>query len=126
MTYLITRVNLRTDAAIMPSNEKKSQITASFLASPVNIAAFVVAVILLFFSLEGLSQAATAAPGWTLDSVAVPTNFLTSENTTCTTLTEEDGAAPYCDRYEVTAMNAGSEPTTASARTSTVISGADQ
>jgi hypothetical protein len=55
-----------------------------------------------------VSVAAPAAPGWRVDSVASPTDFSEGENTSCG---EEEFGAPTCDRYEVTAMNAGSEPT---------------
>src|ERR1700685_4455627 len=50
--------------------------------------------------------------GWTLDSVAAPTNFSESESAEC--LAGVEVAAqhePLCDSYEVTAMNAGDEPT---------------
>src|ERR1700685_376185 len=71
--------------------------------------------ILLAFCAVGIltasASASVAGPGWTIDSVAAPTNFSASENTTCPYPTEY-GVAPYCDRYEVSAMNAGSEPTT--------------
>ena len=54
------------------------------------------------------ASAATAGPGFTLDSVAAPTNFSESENAECTANYE---GAPYCDTYRVSAMNAGSDPT---------------
>jgi hypothetical protein len=75
-----------------------------------------VAIIAVAFSMLALvgssaSAAAPAAPGWRIDSVAAPTNFPQGENTECT---KENFGAPYCDRYEVSAMNAGSEPTNGS------------
>jgi hypothetical protein len=56
----------------------------------------------------GSASAATAAPGWRVDSVAAPTDFSESENAACP---EKEIPGSDCDRYEVTAMNAGSEPT---------------
>ena len=75
-----TLVNLRTDAAYLPANEKKTKITASFPASPVNIAAFAVAVILSFFSLAGITHAASPSPGWTIESFSAPTIFSVADN----------------------------------------------
>ena len=58
------------------------------------------------------ASAATAAPGWTLDSFATPTNFSAGETAECpVTDNEETVARRRCDSYEVTATNAGSEPT---------------
>ena len=67
-------------------------------------------VLLVFCALGILTSsagAATAGPGWRIDSLAGPTNFSESENSEC----PQSEARPYCDHYEVTAMNAGSEPT---------------
>ncbi len=46
--------------------------------------------------------ATTASPAWAVQSVAIPTNFSTSDN--------ERGCeeAPFCDNYRVTATNVGS------------------
>ena len=71
MRYLNILASSRTDAAIWTGDEKKSKITAPFPASPVNIATFVVAVILLFFSLAGLSQAASPGPGFGVETLEV-------------------------------------------------------
>ena len=71
--------------------------------------------VLLVFCALGIftasASAAVAGPGWTLDSVASPTDFSESENTECTNLessTDFEAEGPYCDSYEVSAMNAGS------------------
>jgi hypothetical protein len=70
---------------------------------------------------SGSAAAAPAAPGWTLDSVATPTNFFSSatETTECLDEAEQPTLGPSvplrCDSYEVSATNAGSEPTDGSA-----------
>ncbi len=71
------------------------------------------AVILSFFSLTGLSQASVSpSPDWTIDSIAAPTNFSTAQTPECeATLGKPNYAYSGCDSYEVSAMNAGSEPT---------------
>jgi hypothetical protein len=52
------------------------------------------------------ASAATPAPGWTIDSVAAPTNFSQSLNTTCLA---NLGVPPgNCDAYQVNVINAGS------------------
>jgi hypothetical protein len=73
---------------------------------------------LVVFAFGASASAAVAGPGFTLDSDATPTNFFPSTpettNTCFSTLefAEHQGAPlPVCDAYEVTAMNAGSEPT---------------
>jgi hypothetical protein len=67
----------------------------------------------LFFLLAASTRAATTGPGFTLDSVATPTNFFSSpaEIAECLSKIEGGGVNFPCDGYEVTAMNAGSEPT---------------
>ena len=55
----------------------------------------------------GSASAATASPGWTLESFASPTNFSEAGNATC----EGGSVQETCQSYEVTAANAGSEPT---------------
>ena len=73
MTSSTTLVNFRTDAAILTGDETKNKITASFVASAVNIAAFgLLAVILFFFSLTGPSQAAPSPPPCSLPLSAPP------------------------------------------------------
>jgi hypothetical protein len=69
---------------------------------------------LLVFLVPSSASAVPTGPGWTIDSVPTPTHFSEAENTTCTELlrgTPGDGAAPFCNRYEVSVTNAGSEPT---------------
>jgi uncharacterized repeat protein (TIGR01451 family) len=57
----------------------------------------------------GSAQAAAPSPGWTLDSFAMPTSFTTSDNARCVgTLDQSD---LLCDAYQVTASNAGAQPT---------------
>src|ERR1700685_3536079 len=114
----LQKVNLRTDAAFVPANEKKNKIVASFLALPTNVAAIgVLAVILFFFSLAGTTKAASPSPGWTVDSVATPTNFFPStHNAACeATASLNDGTdgsvTIQCDSYEVVATNAGAAAT---------------
>src|SRR4029077_4031158 len=61
------------------------------------------------------AQATPAAPGWTIDSFAIPTNFSAADNATCLSTVGED--TPTCDAYQVTATNAGHEHTDGSAVT---------
>src|SRR5271167_2622863 len=51
--------------------------------------------------------AAAPAPGWIIESYAAPTSFSAGDNAGCSTGLQE----PVCDRYEVTARNAGSVAT---------------
>lgn len=72
---------------------------------------------LLLFSAAGLpaavSAATPAAPGWTLDDVATPTNFSPADNPGClsTVFLSGPDAGRLCDTYRVIATNAGSQPT---------------
>jgi uncharacterized repeat protein (TIGR01451 family) len=54
-------------------------------------------------------SAVTPGPGWTLHSFALPTSFSAEDSARC--LETLDAQFPLCDRYEVTATNAGSKPT---------------
>ncbi len=67
----------------------------------------------VFFFLAGSAHAAVSpSPGWQIDSVAAPTNFSASQNPECRTSLATVAEEFYpCDAYEVSAMNAGSEPT---------------
>jgi hypothetical protein len=71
--------------------------------------------LLLLLVASASAQAVSAAPGWTLDSVANPTNFFSSapETAECLKSVEEIEFSEDrpCDSYELSAMNAGSEPT---------------
>ena len=60
------------------------------------------------------AAAAVPSPGWTLDSVPTPTNFFSSasEDAECEARLRGLAEVDPCDGYEVTAANAGSEPTT--------------
>jgi hypothetical protein len=60
----------------LAGDEKKNKIAASFVTSPVKIAAFgFLAAILFFFSLAGFAQAETPGTGWEAYSEAFPTNL---------------------------------------------------
>jgi hypothetical protein len=69
-------------------------------------------VVALALGVSSASAAPSAAPGWRIDSVAAPTNFSEGDNAECLAAGEGVGQDNLpCDRYEVSAMNAGSEPT---------------
>ena len=53
------------------------------------------------------ASAASAGPGWLLESIPAPTHFSQTENGQCAGSSGED-----CARYEVIATNAGAAPTT--------------
>jgi hypothetical protein len=57
------------------------------------------------------ATAATAAPGWSIESLAAPTNFSAGDNARCEAQFATGGNLPLCDSYTVTATNAGSVPT---------------
>jgi hypothetical protein len=107
MTYLNTLVNLRTDAAILSGNKKNRKIAVLFLAG-----------IFMFFLLADTTHAAVAGPGFTLDSVAAPTNFSAASDPFAAANEPGKCAAKITlvcgNSYEVNAMNAGSEPTSES------------
>jgi hypothetical protein len=64
------------DGALLAGDEKKNKIAASFVTSPVKIAALgFLAAILFFFSLAGFAQAETPGTGWEAYSQAFPTNL---------------------------------------------------
>jgi hypothetical protein len=64
---------------------------------------------LAFSASASASAATTPAPGWTLDSVAAPTNFFpSSHNAACGESFQR--ANIECDTYEVVATNAGGAP----------------
>ena len=77
----------------------------------------------LFGVLAAPSSASVApAPGWTIESLALPTTFLpASNNANClasfTSPTSSRTAATICDEYQVVATNAGSVHTDGSAIT---------
>lgn len=55
------------------------------------------------------ANAAAPAPGWSINTQAIPSNFSAADNARC--LSEVTSASsPGCDEYVVTATNAGSEP----------------
>jgi hypothetical protein len=66
--------------------------------------------------LPAASQAATPAPGWTIDGYAAPTDFTTADNPKCL-LTAGKSQQPFCDAYRITATNAGSLAASGSAVT---------
>jgi hypothetical protein len=53
------------------------------------------------------ASAATPAPGFTLDSLAVPSNFSANDNPHCVAGSGQGN----CDAYQVTVTNVGSQPT---------------
>lgn len=61
-------------------------------------------------AVPAVAGAATPSPGpgWTIDSFASPTNFSASDNAECLASGQ---TFPPCDSYEVTATNAGNQPT---------------
>jgi hypothetical protein len=61
--------------------------------------------------------AVTAAPGYSIGSFAMPTNFSAAHNAAC--LQSINGAEPECDGYQVTVANVGSRPTDGTAVTLT-------
>ena len=63
------------------------------------------------------ASAATPAPGWRIHSFSTPTSFSADDNERC--LATVGNNPPSCDAYQVTATNAGSESTDASAITLT-------
>ena len=61
-----------------------------------------------FPALTGSASAATPASAWTVDSVAAPSNFSTTQNATCQAAPAE--LVGQCDAYQVNVVDAGSEP----------------
>ena len=60
------------------------------------------------------ASAATAGPGWTIESFAAPTSFSAAQNTDCQTDIGKgvgEVSVPRCDAYQVTVRNAGSVAT---------------
>jgi Domain of unknown function DUF11 len=64
----------------------------------------------LVFGISSAS-AAPAAPGWTVDPVAAPTNFSVKDNPECSKELTRGSPEPVCDAYQVDISNAGSAPT---------------
>jgi hypothetical protein len=62
-----------------------------------------------FFLSATPALAAAPAPGFTIDSFAEPTNFSPNDNARC--VETASNPEPICDAYQVTATNAGSQPT---------------
>jgi uncharacterized repeat protein (TIGR01451 family) len=60
-------------------------------------------------ALTAPASAATAAPGWTIHSTAIPTRFSSEESAGCPATISSQ--FPRCDAYQVTATNAGSVAT---------------
>jgi len=73
------------------------------LTVAVSLAAFVLG--------TGSATAATPAPGWTIDSLAMPTNFSAANNAQCEKVVKQDQQpTDACDAYQVTVTNTGSQP----------------
>lgn len=64
----------------------------------------VLAVTFLFFLLAAPANAISPSPGWTIESLATPTNFSSGDNANC----KESDNFQGCDAYKVTVRNAGS------------------
>ena len=73
------------------------------------VSAFLLAGPLCSLVLAASAGAAAPAPGWTIESFPAPSSFSSEHNAGC--LATFENQAPACDSYEVTARNAGSEPT---------------
>jgi hypothetical protein len=80
---------------------------------PILAAGLVSAVVLALALCAGPASAATPAPGFTIHSLATPTNFSAADTPACST------GSPYCDAYVVTVRNAGSRATDGSVPTIT-------
>jgi hypothetical protein len=105
MRYLNALASARTDGAIVTGNGENRNGTALFLS-----------VAFLFFLLAGSAHAATEAPGWTIDSTALPTNFSTAQNAECVEKIASEHPKPLCDGYQVNVTNAGSKATDGGSR----------
>ena len=59
------------------------------------------------------ATAATPGPGFIIDSFPAPTNFSAAESAgeCATEISSDSFGEAYCDSYQVTVVNAGSEPT---------------
>jgi hypothetical protein len=101
MRYLNALASAKTDGAILTGNGKNRNGTALFLS-----------VAFLFCLLAGSAHAAAPAPGWTIDSVAAPTNFSVQGNEECRAHFEyEPGQSQDCDAYKVFIVNTGAKQT---------------
>jgi hypothetical protein len=67
--------------------------------------AFIAATIVLVIAAR--AQAATPAPGYTIESLATPTNFSAADNPAC----HPTEGAPLCDAYLITVRDAGKQAT---------------
>lgn len=61
----------------------------------------------IVFVVAAPAQAASPAPGYTIESLATPTNFSAADNSAC----DSSEGAPLCDAYLVTVRDAGSQAT---------------
>ena len=66
---------------------------------------------LLVLLLSSSASAATAGPGWTVESFASPTSFSAAQNADCIVDIGKGVGVPRCDAYQVTARNAGQQAT---------------
>ncbi len=101
LTEVITRLQPLPTAG-KPSKPRGNQ-------AQLSVAIILIAFLGLLFTTS--ASAATAAPGWQIDSVAAPTNFSASQTAKCLEIRSLGSESPSCDAYEVSAMNAGSVPT---------------
>ncbi len=75
---------------------------------------FLLIPLLLFLLPASAAAAATPSPGWTMDSLALPTSFSSNDGARCFGDITANSSEPRCDSYEVTATDAGSRSMDAS------------
>jgi hypothetical protein len=63
------------------------------------------------------ADAASPTAGWTVDSIATPTDFSAEHDARCLEEIQKEDPHPICDIYEVEVRNAGSKSSTSSAVT---------
>jgi hypothetical protein len=81
---------------------------------PIRSALVPVFVSFFLFVFASSAAAAVEAPGWTLDSVASPTNFSAHDNAECLAAVAREELEPLCDAYQVDVMNVGAKETNGS------------
>jgi len=89
----------RADGTIQPGDRKTKKVTAVFLC-----------VTFFVFLSVGSATAASPAPGWTIESSALPSSFSQADNARCTPASLEL-QFPACDSYVLSLRDAGSLPT---------------
>ena len=92
---------------------------SALLRIPLNLG---VMIAMMVVAVAGVSApaaaAATAGPGWTIDSFAMPSSFSPGDNSRCLGSVTIGGASSYpCDSYALTAVEVGEQQTDGSAVT---------